>query len=106
MVFHIFIGARSDIKKIIFLITDGSQNPLSGPEGAYDPVKSSRPLYDDGAEIFVVVIGDDVDKKNMEEIARDPSKVYYAKTVADVASLDFVKNVSRELCNIKTTSKN
>jgi len=43
------LGERADVRKILFLLTDGEQNPKVGRNGvAYDPVAASKPLYDRG----------------------------------------------------------
>jgi len=44
------IGERDGVTKIIFLITDGKQNPKQSADGKfiYDPVVASKPLIDRG----------------------------------------------------------
>ena len=43
-------GARDGVSKIVFLITDGKQNPEQSPDGkvAFDPDVASQPLIDRG----------------------------------------------------------
>ena len=43
------IGDRKNVRKILFLLTDGVQNPKVGEDGKpFDPVAASQPLYDRG----------------------------------------------------------
>lgn len=92
-------GARPSFKRIIFLITDGNQFPAIDEYGnKLDPVASSQQLYDDGVQIFVVGIGTALNKEELKKIARDPSRVYSASNFNDLLSEEFVKNVSKKLC--------
>lgn len=93
------LGARPSFKRIIFLITDGNQFPAIDDYGnKLDPVASSQQLYDDGVQIFVVGIGTALNKEELKKIARDPSRVYSASNFNDLLSEEFVKNVSKKLC--------
>ena len=85
------LGHRPGVKQVVLLITDGNQNP---PQ--HDPVKASQKLCDDGAEIFVVGIGD-VDKNSLAKIARSEDKVFLVKTVEDLNEVDFVKKIATQL---------
>ena len=95
------------MRKIIFLITDGYQNPTknkaTGKE--YDPVATSKRMYDAGVKIFVVGIGTDLQKQNLVEIARDKSRVYYAETIKKLISDEFVKSVAKKLCKAAVLRK-
>ena len=46
----LLIGQRKGVSKILFLITDGNQNPKQSRDGKikYDPVAASQPMIDRG----------------------------------------------------------
>ena len=47
-------GERDGVSKIVFLITDGNQNPKQSRDGKvqYDPVVASQPMVDRGMSEF------------------------------------------------------
>jgi len=88
-------GARPNMKKIIFLITDGQQTPRGSN---YDPVKASQSLIDKGVKIFAVGVGVSANKTELEQITRYKDRVYFESTFDGILSSDFIKNVSKKLC--------
>jgi len=88
-------GARPNMKKLIFLITDGRQNPRNA---TYDPVKTSQSLYDKGVPIFAVGVSSDVNKTELEALTRHKERVYYENTFDDILQTAFIKKVSKQIC--------
>ena len=62
--FLLHLGMRSDpkVKKIIYLITDGEQNPKKHKDKILDPVEASQKFYDEGVIIFAIGVGNLVNK--------------------------------------------
>ena len=58
---NLFLGARSDARKLIFLVTDGKQTPQVDDFDTnikLDPVKASENLWNDkNTAIFTVGVG-------------------------------------------------
>ena len=61
----LLIGQRKGVSKILFLITDGNQNPKQSRDGKikYDPVVASQPMIDRG-------------KKNLNFLTQNRKKVF------------------------------
>ena len=100
---------RDNVPKVIFLITDGSQNPTMDSRGnPYDPVVSSQPLIDRGIKIFSIGVGNpsnNINLKELSRIARDERQVRVTASAADLATEDFVKEIAKETCSIIRKSK-
>jgi len=95
---------RENVPKVIFLITDGSQNPTEDSRGnLYDPVASSQPLVDLGIKIFAIGVGNtsnNINLKELSKIARSERQVRVTASAADLATADFVKEIAKETCSI------
>ena len=95
---------RENVPKVIFLITDGSQNPTKDGNGnPYDPVAASQPLIDRGIQIFTIGVGnrsDNIDYNELLKIARNKDQVKIANTAADLASEEFVKDLAAITCKV------
>ena len=89
------------MKKVLFLITDGKQNPKKDRRTGevFDPVAASQIMVDNGVQIFGVGIGTNLDTNQLNNITRDASKVYYAETIDKLISDDFVNEVSKKTCD-------
>jgi len=98
--FNVKNGHRPNVKKVLFLVTDGKQNPKKDDRTgkAFDPVAASQIMVDNGVQIFGVGIGTNLDTHQLTNITRDRSKVYYAETIEELISDDFVKQVSTTTC--------
>ena len=95
-----FLGVRQNVPKLIFLITDGAQNPKKSRDNKqiYDPVKASQAMIDRGDTLFVVGIGRRLKTLELEAIARDPKKVFIAESIEKLISDEFIKKISNKLC--------
>lgn len=92
------LGMREDVTKVIFLITDGQQNPTVENGKVLDPVAASQGMYDRGIMIFAIGIGDKVNRKELNGITRDPKRVFVAKHPNELAKSDFVKRIAKDIC--------
>jgi len=88
-------GARPNVKKVVILITDGRQNPTGAD---MDPVKESEALINDGVHIYAIGIGRTISKDQLHAITRKEHRVFYADNFESLASVEFVKNVSKTAC--------
>ncbi|XP_066928415.1 uncharacterized protein [Clytia hemisphaerica] len=86
------------VKKIIYLITDGEQNPKRSGNRILDPVAASQKFYDDGVIIFAIGVGPLVNKDELERITRDPSRVFLANHPNELAGIDFVYKLASTSC--------
>jgi len=94
-------GVRDGVRKVIFLITDGRQNPEKDLRTGeiFDPVKASQRMYDKGIQIFAVGIGRRIVKEQLNAITRtDGSAVYYADDIEELIKQEFVDSLSAEVC--------
>ena len=86
------------VKKIIYLITDGEQNPKRFRNKILDPVAASQKFYDDGVIIFAIGVGPLVNKDELQRITRDPSRVFLANHPNELAGKDFVYKLASSTC--------
>jgi uncharacterized protein YegL len=58
---------RPNLKHLVILITDGEQN-----WGSHDYIDESRNLKNAGAELFVIGVGNEIDKAVLDKLASGP----------------------------------
>ena len=80
------------MNKVIFLITDGKQNPKTE---LMDPVKTSQSLFAAGVKIFTLRVGSQVNKKELQDIVRVKNRVFYENTFDAILQEEFIKKVSK-----------
>ena len=88
-------GVRSDIPKVLIILTDGKQ---SADFDAVPIERSVLPLRHLGVKIFALAIGDQVDMSELQQIVADPNDIYAVKDFD--ALLDNAKNVGNQTCEI------
>ena len=88
-----------DVKKVIYLITDGTQNPKKVGNSVFDPVIASQKLYDDDVAIFAIGIGGLVSADELEGITRDKNRVFLANHTSDLVGKDFYLNLASRTCD-------
>jgi len=89
------------IPRLVILITDGKQNPTKSNDKteAYDPVQTSKPLYEHPNTVVIAIgVTKDVDREQLNQITRDPSKVSVVDSIEELISKEFVKQISKKLC--------
>ena len=69
------------MNKVIFLITDGKQNPKTD---LMDPVKTSQSL-------FALRVGSQVNKKELQDIVRVKNRVFYENAFDAILQEEFIK---------------
>lgn len=89
---------RPNVKKLLFLITDGRQNPDNIGGVKLDPAKEAEKLHLGNVQIYAVGVGNKVNLTELQRITKDPRKVYSVADFAELTSTAFVNNVSKELC--------
>ena len=90
--------ARPNVKKLLFLITDGRQNPDNIGGVPLDPAKQADKLHLGNVQIYAVGVGPKVNLTELQRITRDPKKVYSVRDFEELTSNAFVYNVSKQLC--------
>ncbi|XP_066928452.1 uncharacterized protein [Clytia hemisphaerica] len=92
-------GDRPGVRKILFLLTDGAQNPTKETNGrALDPVSASKPLYDRGVDIFVIAVGDEATQVEMNKITRSNDRYLKVKSATDLLNKDFIQQITGDTC--------
>ena len=98
--FKIANGMRSDVPRILILLTDGKQTP---GRGIIPFPKAVAPFHKDGVKVIVIGIGSGVNRSELRRIAKFPKNVKLAKNFAQLRSASFVKKITAETC--KSTGK-
>ena len=76
------------MNKVIFLITDGKQNPKTD---LMDPAKTSQSLFAAGVKIFALRVGSQVNKKELQDIVRVKNRVFHENTFDAILQEEFIK---------------
>lgn len=90
--------ARPNVKKLLFLITDGKQNPDNIGGVRLNPADQAEKLHLGGVQIYAVAVGSKVNLTELQSITKDPRKVFSVADFDELINDAFVKNVSRLLC--------
>lgn len=93
-------GARENVHKIIFLLTDGNQHPTVKNGQIFDPVQASQNLVDRGAKIFVIGTKADLNISKLVAIARREDQVKIASRVEELVTDEFVQSVAEKACDV------
>ena len=91
-------NTRPNVKKLLFLITDGRQNPLDKDGAQLSPSSQAEILRRSNVQIYAVGVGRKVNVTELEGITQDPKKVFFVNNFVELTSDAFVKNVSNQLC--------
>jgi len=89
---------RPNVHKLLFLITDGRQNPDFENGKRLDPAREAEKLHLSGVQIYAVGIGSKVNITELALITKDKNKVYSATDFKELVSDAFVSKVSKQLC--------
>eukprot|EP00794_Sanderia_malayensis_P005460 gene5460-6143_t len=89
---------RPNVKKLLFLITDGRQNPDFENGIRLDPAKEAEKLHLGGIQVYAVGVGTKVNETELQLITKDKKKVYMASDFKELISDAFVSKVSKKLC--------
>ena len=90
---------RPNVKKLLFLITDGKQNPRDIGGSLLDPAAQAELLHISNIQIYAVGVGIDVNVTELEGITKDPKKVFLVSNFKELTSIAFVQNVSKQICD-------
>lgn len=88
-------GARSNVPRLMVLLTDGSQSKM---RGSRDPAIVSALVRQAGIQMIVIGIGKGVNKGELRKIAGADDKWYTAKNWDELKSKGFVRDMSKSLC--------
>ena len=88
-------GARNSTRKILFLLTDGTQTEMVGAE---DPAIVARELEASGITVIVVGMGSGVNKAELLKMGGDHT--YTADTFEQLISNEFVGLLKKKTCEI------
>lgn len=88
-------GGRTNIPKMILLLTDGSQTMDSD---AKDPGMIARQIRETGVKIVVIGIGNRINKAELLNIANEASHLYLAKDFEELKSPSFTAKITETTC--------
>ena len=91
-------NTRPNVKKLLFLITDGRQNPDNIGGVKLDPAEEAENLHLGNVQIYAVGVGNKVNLTELQRVTKDPRKVYSVADFQELTGDAFVNNVSQELC--------
>ena len=86
-------GARKDVPKLLFLLTDGQQT------GNENPVPIANQLRQKGIQLFAIGIGFGVKKTELDKIADNPQNVFLVENFQKLLQGNFLKRVKQGSCN-------
>ena len=92
-VFDVTSGGRPGATKVLIIVTDGKSTGKEPPKQAVKPVKEN------GVRIYVVNIGEDTDKDELEDIVPTDENIYPVKNpdeVPDVAT-KLVEDIKKDI---------
>ncbi|XP_065672701.1 uncharacterized protein LOC105845300 isoform X3 [Hydra vulgaris] len=95
-IFEEINGARKNVPRLLFLLTDGKQE--TNDDGAEDPVNVAQLLRDRGVEIVAVGIGKGVNHLELNNIAGSSDKVFLAENFDELVKQDFLKKIKEGTC--------
>ncbi|XP_012555856.2 uncharacterized protein LOC101239439 isoform X1 [Hydra vulgaris] len=88
-------GARRNVPKLLFLITDGKHTSNYEAE---NPVSVANELRNKGIDIVAIGVGKDVSFKELVSIAGSNRYVFLAEDFRDLTKASFSKRVRKESC--------
>ena len=89
-------GARRRVPKLLFVLTDGRQSdPKSGPYAVENVANELKAL---GVHIFVVVIGDAFEEREILKIASTNNSMYYSYNMVDLTNPTTLKLIQKLTC--------
>lgn len=88
-------GARTNMPKVVVLLTDGSQTKAPGFES---PVKVANELRSSGITLIVVGMGAGVKPRELADVAGGPDKTFTADSFKGLLSNGFMKSVKAKAC--------
>jgi uncharacterized protein (DUF58 family) len=78
-------GGRSEALRVVVLLTDGLQNQEAAPDAAV--VASAEALRADGALVFAIALGDQVDLALLGRVTASADRVHRSPTAAALAGI-------------------
>ena len=90
-------GGRSQVKKLLILMTDGSQ--MSGLSGAKNPADVAKEIRDLGIHVLVIGIGKGIQTTELAALSGG-SNWHLADSIAELTSERFIQRMSRATCDI------
>lgn len=90
---------RPYVKKLLFLITDGKQNPDQIGGSPLNPSTQAEKLHRSNVQVYAVGVGSKVNITELEGITKDPKKVFRVSDFKQLIGNAFVQNVSKQLCD-------
>nr|XP_047139372.1 uncharacterized protein LOC101240329 isoform X3 [Hydra vulgaris] len=91
--FDIKNGARNDVPNLLFLLTDGKQEPEMPLTHISDEIKQK------GIQLFAVGIGAGANKTELEKIVGNPENVFMVDDFDKLLNGDFLKKVKQGSCS-------
>ena len=88
-------GARPGVRKLLVLLTDGSQTSAVDIE---DPASIAEEIRNSGIDVVVIGIGKDVNSTELALIAGDRKDLFIAQTFSDLIAEEFMYTLRNATC--------
>ena len=88
-------GGRSGVKKVLIVLTDGSQTKTYG---AADPAVVAEDIRRTGITVLVIGVGRGINRRELDSIAGGPNKAFTADSFDILIGQDFERRVLGTIC--------
>ena len=88
-------GGRSKLKKVLILLTDGTQTKRNGAE---NPEDITEELRKSGITVLVIGIGDGTNPEELDRMAGESGQAYLPKSFDELIAPEFIKKITTFSC--------
>ncbi len=88
-------GMRSDVPKVVFILTDGKQTKAPGSES---PAQAIIPFHESNMKVVVIGVGSAINREELAGMAKSDKDIYFAKNFDELISSQFVDTVTALSC--------
>ena len=96
-------GMRTNVPRVLILLTDGKQ---THGRGVVPLPKAVKPFHDAGIKVIVVGIGPSVNRRQLRSMVKSGKDLYLAKNFDQLKSESFVKKITGATCRLSGKPNN
>ena len=94
--FQTINGDRPNVPNVLWIMVDGTQTEQQDSE---DPVTITNEIRNNGVDVYVVGIGEEVTRYQLEQLAGGrPERVFYAASFDVFNSIAFIERMVKAAC--------
>ena len=94
--FQTINGDRPNVPNVLWIMVDGTQTEQQDSE---DPVTITNEIRNNGVDVYVVGIGEEVTRYQLEQLAGGrPERVFYAASFDVFNSIAFIERIVKAAC--------